>query len=112
MRRTSNKIPKLHIKTNDTVKILSGDDKGKTGRVLEVFPKERRAIVDGVNVITKHSKPSAKNPQGGRITQPAKVQVSKLMLVEPKSGLPSRIGRKENDKGKLVRTTKRSNEEI
>ena len=112
MRRTFNSIPKLHIKKEDTVMVLSGDDKGKTGRVLEVMPKERKAIVDGVNIQTRHSKVTAKNPEGGRIKSPAPVQISKLMVVEPKSGKPSRVGRKLNEEGKLVRVTKKSGEEL
>jgi large subunit ribosomal protein L24 len=112
MRRTNNKIPKLHVKKGDTVKVLSGDDKGKTGRVIEVVPGDRKAFVDGVNIMTKHSKPTAKNPDGGRVKTPAAVHVSKLMVVDPKSGEPTRIGRKENNKGQLVRYAKKSGEEL
>jgi large subunit ribosomal protein L24 len=112
MRRTSNSIPKLHIKKEDTVMVLSGDDRGKTGRVLEVMPKERMAIVEGVNIKTRHSKVTAQNPEGGRIKISAPVPVSKLMVVEPKSGKPSRVGRKTNAEGKLVRVTKKSGEEL
>jgi large subunit ribosomal protein L24 len=111
MRRKHNTIPKLHIKKNDTVKVISGDDKGKTGRVLEVIPSERRLIVDGVNIITRHTKPNAKNPDGGRIKMPAAFPISKVMLVD-KSGKPSRVGRKMNEKGQLVRITKTNGEEI
>ena len=112
MRRTNNKIPKLHVKKNDTVKVLSGEDKGKTGRVIEVIPGERKAFVDGINMITKHSKPTAKNPNGGRVKMPAALPVSKLMVVDPKSGQPTRIGRKENSKGQLIRYAKKSGEEL
>ena len=94
------------------VKVLSGDDKGKTGKVLEIFPEKRRAIVDGVNIITRHTKPTAKVPDGGRIEKPASVHISKLMLVDPKSGQPTRVGRKLNKKDKLVRYAKKSQEEI
>lgn len=112
MRRTNNKIPKLHVKKNDTVKVLSGEDKGKTGRVIEVIPGERKAIVDGINMITKHAKPSAANPEGGRIKMPAAMPVSKLMVMDPKGGVPTRVGRRENNKGQLVRYAKKSGEEI
>ncbi len=112
MRRANNNIPKLHIKKDDMVKVLSGDDKGKTGKVLEVFPEERKAIVDGINIVTRHSKVSAQNPEGGRIRKPAPLYVSKLMVIDPKKSEPSRVGRKLNDKNKLVRYSKKSQEEI
>ena len=111
MRRKHNTIPKLHVKKNDTVKVISGEDKGKTGRVLEVFPEERRVIVDGVNIVTRHTKPNAKTPEGGRIKMPAPIATSKVMLLD-KSGKPSRTGRKLNSKGQLVRYTKSNGEEI
>ncbi|RZK26976.1 MAG: 50S ribosomal protein L24 [Flavobacterium sp.] len=112
MRRINNQIPKLHIKKDDTVKVLSGDDKGKTGRVIEVFPHERKAIVDGINMITRHSKVSAQNPEGGRIRKPAAIFVSKLIVVDPKKNIPTRVGRKLNTDNKLVRYSKKSQEEI
>jgi len=112
MRRKSNNIPKLHVKKNDTVKVISGNDKGKTGRVLEVMPTERKAIVEGIAMVTKHSKVTAANPNGGRIKQAAAVFVSKLMVVEPKTGIPTRIGRDHDEKGKLVRISKRTGEKI
>lgn len=102
---------KLHIKKGDTVYINSGEDKGKTGRVLDVLVKENRAIVEGINVVTKHTKPSAQNPQGGRVTKEASIHISNLNPLDPKSSKPTRIGRKEA-KGKLVRYAKRSGEEI
>jgi large subunit ribosomal protein L24 len=112
MRRKTNTIPKLHVKKNDTVKILSGNDKGKTGRVLEVIPKERKAIIEGINMVTKHSKVTAQNPNGGRVKEAAAMYVSKLMVVEPKTGVPTRIGRDHDDKGKLVRISKKTGEKI
>lgn len=112
MRRKFNAIPKLHIKKDDTVLVLSGDDKGKTGKVTKVLPMERKAFVQGINLVTKHRKVSAQYPDGGRITEEAPIFVSKLMVIEPKSGKPSRVGRVANSHGKLVRTTKRSGEEI
>jgi len=112
MRRKSNTIPKLHVKKNDTVKVLSGNDKGKTGRVLEVIPSERKAIVEGIAMVTKHTKATAEFPNGGRIKKSAAVYISKLMVVEPKTGVPTRIGREHDDKGKLVRISKRTGEKI
>lgn len=103
---------KLHIKKGDTVFVNTGEDKGKTGRVLEVLPKDQRAIVEGMNMVSKHTKPSAKNPQGGIIKQEAAVHISNLQVVDPSKGGPTRIGRRLNDKGKLVRYAKKSGEEI
>jgi large subunit ribosomal protein L24 len=85
MRRKFNTIPKVHIKKGDTVKVLSGDDKGKTGRVITVLPKDSRAVVEGVNIITKHSKPSAANPEGGRIQKEASIHISNLAVIDSKS---------------------------
>lgn len=101
---------KLHIKKGDTVYVNTGEDRGKTGKVLEVHVKDQRAIVEGLNMVTKHTKPNAKNTQGGRIKQEAPIHISNLQLVE--SGKPIRIGRRLNDKGKLVRYSKKSGEEI
>ena len=105
-------MAKLHIRKDDTVYVNSGEDRGKTGRVLQVFPAKSRAIVEGVNIITKATKPSAKHPQGGLIKQEAPVHISNLNLIDPKSGKPTRIGTKLNDKGRRVRISKRSGEEI
>lgn len=105
-------MSKLNIKKNDTVYVRSGEDRGKTGRVLKVLPAKNRAIVEGVNIITKATKPSAKHPQGGLIKMEAPVHISNLSLLDPKSGKPTRIGRRLNDKGKLVRYFKKSGEEI
>ena len=103
---------KLHIKKGDTVVVNTGNDKGQKGRVLEVFKKTNRAIVEGVNVMKKHTKPNAESPQGGIIEKEAPVHISNLMLVDPKSGEATRIGRRLNDNGKLVRFSKKSGEEI
>jgi len=103
---------KLHIKKGDTVVVNTGNDKGRKGRVLEVNRKTDRAIVEGVNMIKKHTKPNAKAPQGGIIEQEAPVHISNLMLVDPKTGQPTRVARKLNDDGKLVRISKKSGEEI
>ena len=105
-------MAKIHIKKDDTVYVNSGDDRGKTGRVLQVFPAKYRAIVEGVNIITKATKPTAKYPQGGLIKMEAPVHISNLNLIDPKSGKPTRIGTFKNDKGKKVRISKRSGEEI
>ena len=103
---------KLHIKKGDTVVVISGNNKGAKGRVLEVIRKTDRAIVEGVNMIKKHTKPNAETPQGGIIEKEAPVHISNLMLVDPKTGKPTRVGRKLNDDGKLVRISKKSGEEI
>jgi large subunit ribosomal protein L24 len=103
---------KLHIKKGDTVFVNSGESKGQKGRVLEVDVKKERAIVEGVNMMSKHTKPNADNPNGGIIKKEAPIHISNLMLLDPKSGEPTRIGRKLNDKNKLVRYSKKSGEEI
>ena len=105
-------MAKLHIKKGDTVYVNSGEDKGKTGRVLKVLVKENRAIVEGVNMVSKSTKPSAKNPQGGIVKQEASLQVSKLNLIDPKSGKPTRISIKIKEDGSKVRVSKKSGEEI
>ena len=106
---------KLHIRKGDTVVVNAGDDKGKQGRVLEVMVEKKtgraRAIVEGVNMVTKHTKPSAKNTQGGIIKKEAPVHVSNLNPYDPKSKKPTRIGRRLVG-GKLVRYAKRSGEDI
>jgi large subunit ribosomal protein L24 len=112
MERKYNRQPKLHIRKGDTVKILAGDDKGKTGRVLEVFPEQRKAIVEGINIVTKHEKPSAGKPEGGIKRTEAPVHISNLMLIDPASGKPTRVGRKLNEKGKLQRYAKKTGEFI
>ncbi|HBL73638.1 MAG: 50S ribosomal protein L24 [Bacteroidetes bacterium GWF2_42_66] len=103
---------KLHIKKGDTVIVNAGNYKGQQGKVLEVIRKTERAIVEGVNMIKKHTKPNAANPQGGIVEKEAPIHVSNLMLKDPKSGKATRIGRKLDEKGKLVRYSKKSGEEI
>jgi large subunit ribosomal protein L24 len=103
---------KLHIKKGDTVIVNTGTSKGQKGRVLEVITKTDRAIVEGVNMMKKHTKPNAESPQGGIIEKEAPVHISNLMLVDPKSGEATRIGRRLDDNGKLVRFSKKSGEEI
>lgn len=110
MERTSNKQPKLNVRKGDTVKVVSGDSKGAQGRVLEVFVKERRVLVEGVNMVTKHTKPNAKNTQGGIVKQEAPIHISNVMVVDGK-GNATRVGRRVED-GKLVRYSKKSGEVI
>jgi len=102
---------KLHIKKGDTVKVIAGNDKGSQGRVLTVYPEKLRALVESVNMVSKHTKPKAGSPQGGILKKEASVHISNLMVVDAK-GTASRTGRKLNDKGKLVRYSKKTGEEI
>lgn len=103
---------KLHIKKGDQVYVNAGKDKGKTGKVLEVIVDKQRAVVEGVNYVSKHTKPNAKNPQGGIEKIEAPIHISNLQPLDPKSGKPTRIGRRLNEQGKLVRYAKKSGEEI
>jgi large subunit ribosomal protein L24 len=105
-------MSKLHIKKGDTVFVNAGDDKGKTGRVLKVEVEKQRAVVEGVNMVSKSTKPNAKSPQGGFQKKESSVHISNLNVLDPKSGKPTRIGRKLNAKGKTVRFSKKSGEEI
>ena len=105
-------MKKLHIKKGDMVIVNSGEDKGKTGKVLQVIVEKDRAIVEGVNMVSKSTKPSAKNPQGGIVKQEASIHVSNLNVVDPKTGKATRVGRRRNENGKLVRYSKTSGEEI
>lgn len=103
---------KLHIKKGDTVVVIAGNYKGQKGNVLEVIREKNRAIVEGVNMVKKHTKPNAENPQGGIVEKEAPIHISNLMHVDPKSGEKTRMGRKLGDNGKLVRYSKKSGEEI
>ena len=105
-------MSKLHMKKDDTVIVLAGEDKGKTGKVLKVLVDKNRAIVEGINIVSKSAKPSAKNPQGGIIKQEAPIHISNLSLVDPKSGKATRIAIKTTEDGKKVRIAKKSGEEI
>ena len=105
-------MTKLHIKKNDTVVVLAGEDKGKTGKVLKVLVDKNRALVEGVNMVSKSTKPSAKNPQGGIVKQEAPIHISNLSLIDPKSGKATRVGIKVTEDGKKVRIAKKSGEEI
>jgi large subunit ribosomal protein L24 len=103
---------KIHIKKGDTVYVITGESKGQKGRVLEVDRSKERAIVEGVNLVSKHTKPNAKSPQGGILKKEAPIHLSNLMIVDPATGKPSRVGRRLNSKNKLVRYSKKSGEEI
>ena len=106
-------MSKLHIRKGDTVYVNSGEDKGKTGRVLKVLVEKQRAIVEGVNMVSKSTKPSAKNPQGGIVKQEASIHISNLNVLDPKTGKPTRIGRRESADGRtFVRYSKKTGEEI
>jgi large subunit ribosomal protein L24 len=103
---------KLHIKKGDMVFVNTGENKGQQGRVLEVLVNKNRAIVEGINMISKHTKPNAKAPQGGIIKKEAPIHISNINPIDPASGKPTRIGRRLNDNNKLVRYSKKSGEEI
>jgi large subunit ribosomal protein L24 len=99
----------MHVKKGDKVMVISGKDKGKTGVILKAFPKKDRVLVEGVNIVKKHAKPSQANPQGGIISQEAPIHVSNVMPLDPKTGEPTRVGYKLVD-GKKVRVAKKSGE--
>ena len=109
MESKNKKAPaKLHIRSGDTVKVISGNAKGETGKIKKVLIEKSRATVEGVNMITKHVKPNAQNPQGSIEKLEGAIHISNLMVVDPKTGEPTRTGRKENDKGKLQRFSKKT----
>ncbi|MDD2983272.1 MAG: 50S ribosomal protein L24 [Crocinitomicaceae bacterium] len=101
---------KLHIKVGDTVKVLSGNSRGQEGKILVIDKKKERAVVEGQNMIKRHTKPSASDPQGGIVEKESGIHISNLMVVQ--NGTASRVGRKLNDAGKLVRYSKKSGEDI
>ena len=103
---------KLHIRKGDTVIVITGEYKGQKGKVLEILKKNQRAIIEGINMISKHTKPNSANPQGGIIKKEAPVHISNLLNIDPSSGKHTRIGRKLNKNNKLVRYSKKSGEEI
>ncbi|GAB4130102.1 MAG: 50S ribosomal protein L24 [Raineya sp.] len=112
MERKFNKQQKFHVKTGDTVLVIAGNEKGKKGKILKMLTEKQRAIVEGLNIVKKHVKPSAQNPQGGIVEKEAGIHISNLMLIDPKTGEPTRIGRKLNEKGKLQRYSKKTKEFI
>jgi len=103
---------KIKIRKGDTVKVIAGDAKGSQGKITEIVVDKNRAVVEGVNMVTKHTKPNAASPNGGIVKKEAAIHISNLALVDPKSGATTRVGRKKNDAGKLVRVSKKSGEEI
>jgi len=103
---------KLHVKKDDNVIVITGKDKGKKGRVIAAYPRENRVLVEGVNMIKRHTRPNQANPQGGIIEREAPIHSSNVMHVDPKSGKPTRIGYKVLDNGKKVRIAKKSGQEI
>lgn len=112
MKTAKTKKIKLRIKSGDTVRVISGNDKGKTGEVTQVYPRLNKAKVEGVRMVTKHRKPSAENPEGGRTQEEGLIHISNLMLVDPATGETTRVGRRHNDQGKLQRFSKKTGELI
>lgn len=112
MERKNNKQPKLKIRKGDLVQVIAGDSKGKQGKVLEVILATNRIVVEAANLVSKHTKPNAANPNGGIVKQEAAIHVSNLMVVDAKSGKPTRVGKQKNADGKSIRVAKKSGEEI
>ncbi|HNW99416.1 MAG TPA: 50S ribosomal protein L24 [Bacteroidales bacterium] len=102
---------KLHIKKGDIVRVIAGDSKGQEGKVLSVLVDKNKAIVEGINMVSKHTKPNAKNSKGGIVKKESPVHISNLMVID-NTGKPARIGRKEDSKGNIVRYSKKSGEVI
>jgi large subunit ribosomal protein L24 len=111
MERKFNSQAKRHVKKGDMVQVIAGNDKGKKGRIVEIISETERAIVEGINIVSRHTKPNAQNQNGGIIKKEAPVHISNLKVVD-KAGNATRVGRKANDKGKLVRVSKKSGEII
>lgn len=103
---------KLHIKKGDTALVIAGNDRGKKGKVLELLISKNRVIIEGVNMITKHVKPSANHPEGGIENTEAAIHISNIMLIDPSTGEPTKVGRKLNDSGKMQRYSKKTGELI
>lgn len=112
MERKNNTQAKLNIRKGDTVKVIAGDSKGQQGKVLSVNKATNRVIVEGLNMVSKHTKPNATNTEGGIIKKEAPMHISNVMLIDPKSGKATRVGRKRDEAGKLVRVAKNSGEVI
>jgi large subunit ribosomal protein L24 len=112
MERKKNQQPRLHVRKGDTVKVLAGDDKGKQGKILEVDRDKKRALVEGINIMTKHTKPSAGKPEGGIRKVESFIHISNLMLLDPASGKATRTGRKLKEKGNLQRFSKKTGQII
>ena len=105
-------MSKTYIKKGDTVYVLAGEDKGRQGRVLSIQADKNRAIVEGINIVSKSTKPTAKHPQGGIVKMEAPINISNLALIDPKSGKPTRVGIRFKEDGAKVRYAKKSGEEI
>jgi large subunit ribosomal protein L24 len=101
----------MHVKKGDKVMVITGKDKGKTGVILAAFPKKDRVLVEGVNIVKKHTKPNQVNPQGGIVSQEAAIHVSNVMPIDPKTGEPTRVGYKIEN-GKKIRIAKKSGEAL
>ncbi|QQL48524.1 50S ribosomal protein L24 [Mucilaginibacter ginkgonis] len=112
MENKKNKQPKLKVRTGDLVKVIAGDSKGSQGKITAVNRETGRVTVEGVNMVSKHTKPNAANPNGGIVKQEAALHVSNVALIDAKTGETTRVGRKANKDGKLVRFSKKSGEEI
>lgn len=112
MERRINKQPKLHVRSGDTVLVIAGNSKGKTGKITQVLVEKQRAIVEGANMLTKHIKPNAQNPQGELKKMEGTIHLSNLMVIDPSTGKPTRTGRKLNDAGKLQRFSKKTDKFI
>jgi len=103
-------VPKLRVKTGDKVVVIAGKDKSKQGRILKVYPKEGRVVVEGVNIVKRHTKPNPQHPEGGIVEKEAPIHVSNVMIVDPKTGEPTRVGYKFLEDGRKVRYAKKSGE--
>ncbi|NDK56158.1 50S ribosomal protein L24 [Pontibacter fetidus] len=103
---------KLHVKTGDTVKVIAGDERGKTGRITSVLTDKNKVVIEGLNLVTKHTKPSAKNPQGGISKVEAPIHASNVAIVDPKSGETIKTAKRKNSQGKTERYSKKTGEVI
>lgn len=103
-------MSKMRVKTGDKVVVIAGKDKSKSGRILKVFPQDGRVLVEGINVVKRHSKPSQANPDGGILEKEAPIHVSNVAIADPKTGEPARVGYKIGEDGKKVRYSKKSGE--
>ena len=113
MRTTTKRFePKFNIRKDDTIQVLSGDDKGKKGRVLAVYRAKSRVLVEGVNIIKRHTKPNATYPNGSIVPKEAPIHISKVALLDAKSGKPTRVGKGVDKAGKSIRISKKSGEVI
>ncbi len=112
MERKKNKQPKLNIRKGDTVKVMAGDSRGQQAKVILVLPEKNRAVVEGVNMVSKHTKATQQNQEGGIVKKEMSIHISNLMLVDPATGNTTRVGRKVNKENKLQRFAKKTGEFI